>query len=83
MESAGFQDIVADCIPTTLHNASAADACGAAFAAGPVALAYSRFDTTMRVEAEADYLASIEAYRTGETYDVPGEFVVARGINAA
>ena len=83
MESAGFQDIAADRIPTTLHYASAADACGAAFAGGPVALAYSRFDDTMRVDAEADYLASIEAYRTGETYDVPGEFVVARGINAA
>ena len=83
LEAAGFQDIVAERIPTTLHYTSAADACGAAFAGGPVALAYSRFDTAMRVEAEADYLASIEAYRTGETYDVPGEFVVARGINAA
>jgi ubiquinone/menaquinone biosynthesis C-methylase UbiE len=80
MEIAGFHEVIAERIPTTLHYESAADACGAAFAGGPVALAYSRFDDTTRAAAEQEYLASIEEFRCGESYDVPGEFVVACGV---
>jgi ubiquinone/menaquinone biosynthesis C-methylase UbiE len=83
MEAAGFRSVVAERIPTTLHYESAADACGAAFAGGPVALAYSRFDAATRAAAEAEYLASIEAFRRGGAYAVPGEFVVAFGLPAA
>ena len=46
---------------------------------GPVALAYSRFSEKMKKEAEADYLASIEPFKKGEGYFVPGEFVVTIG----
>ena len=35
----------------------------AAFVGGPVAMAYSRFDETMRNEAHAEYLASIAAFK--------------------
>jgi hypothetical protein len=66
-------------IPTVLEYASADDALGAAFAGGPVALAYSRFDDATRADAHADYLASIAPFRAGEGYRIPGEFVVARG----
>lgn len=83
MDQAGFQDIVVEHMPTTLHYDSASDACGAAFAGGPVALAYSRFDETTRAAAEQEYLASIAAFRRGEAYDVPGEFVIARGVRPA
>ena len=83
MEMAGFHGLVVERLPTTLHYASAADACGAAFAGGPVALAYSRFDDATRAAAEQEYLASIEEFRRGESYEVPGEFVVASGVRTA
>lgn len=79
MEAAGFEDVTTERIETTLRYASGEDACGAAFAGGPVALAYSRFDAQTRAEAHADYLATIEPYRDGAGYAIPGEFVVARG----
>lgn len=79
MQSAGFTDFTSRRISTVLHYESAADACGAAFAGGPVALASSRFDAATREAAHADYLASIDRWRTGEQLDVPGEFVVCRG----
>jgi ubiquinone/menaquinone biosynthesis C-methylase UbiE len=78
-ESAGYTKISVERVPTRLHYDSAEDACGAAFAGGPVALAYSRFDDETRDEAHREYLASIEAYRDGDRYAIPGEFVVVRG----
>ena len=83
MELAGFSSVIVERIPTTLAYASGADACGAAFAGGPVALAYSRFDAPTREAAEAEYLASLAPYRRGNAFEVPGEFVVARGVRAA
>ena len=79
LEEAGFEDVSSERIPSVLHYESPEDACGAAFEGGPVALAYSRFDEATRAAARAEYLASIEACRNGRAYDVPGEFVVARG----
>ena len=83
MGLAGFRDVVAERIPTTLAYASGEDACGAAFDGGPVALSHSRFDAPTRAEAETEYLASLAPYRRGDAYEVPGEFVVARGTRAA
>jgi ubiquinone/menaquinone biosynthesis C-methylase UbiE len=79
LEAAGFTGIVTDRISTILHYDSWEDACSAAFAGGPVALAYSRFDDETRDEAHRDYRDSIEPYRTGERYEIPGEFVIVRG----
>ena len=79
MESAGFADIQTDRLSTTLEYDSADDAVGAAFAGGPVAMAYSRFDERTREEAHADYLESIKPFARGAGYAIPGEFVVARG----
>jgi ubiquinone/menaquinone biosynthesis C-methylase UbiE len=76
---AGFQAVRAERIRTLLRYNSGDDACGAAFAGGPVALAYSRFDDQVRAEAHAEYLASIEPYRTSAGYEIPGEFVVVAG----
>lgn len=66
-----------DC-PSGFRTA-AEDAIGAAFAGGPVALAYSRFDERTRASAHQDYLTSIEGWRRGSEYDWPGEFVIAHG----
>jgi ubiquinone/menaquinone biosynthesis C-methylase UbiE len=78
-EDAGFDRVESERLATTLHYESAEEACGAAFAGGPVALAYSRFDDETRARAHAEYLASIEPYRHGTAYDVPGEFVLTFG----
>jgi hypothetical protein len=64
---------------TVLEYASAEEACGAAFAGGPVALAYVHCDAPTRQEAHAAYLAAIEPYRRGSGYAIPGEFVITSG----
>jgi ubiquinone/menaquinone biosynthesis C-methylase UbiE len=79
MTSAGFTHVTEDRLNTTLEYDSADEAVGAAFAGGPVALAYARFDEGTRESAHAEYLASIEPYRAGDGYRIPGEFVVVRG----
>lgn len=76
---AGFASVSSERISTILYYDSPEDACGAAFAGGPVALAYSRFDDKTRDEAHRDYLDSIEPFRNGNGYEIPGEFVVAIG----
>ncbi|MEP7366055.1 MAG: methyltransferase domain-containing protein [Acidobacteriota bacterium] len=81
MTAAGLENIEVERIATRLEYGTAADAIGAAFYGGPVALAYSRFDEQTRLEAHAEYLATIEPYRTGDGYSIPGEFVVARGTS--
>ena len=79
MEQAGFARVETHRLATTLSYDSADDAIGAAFAGGPVAMAYSRFDGPTRDEAHAEYLASIAPFARGAGYEIPGEFVVARG----
>jgi ubiquinone/menaquinone biosynthesis C-methylase UbiE len=79
-EQAGFTEVVEERLMAPMAYDSAVEALGAAFAGGPVALAYSRFDRRTRDEAHAEYLASIEPYRNGAGYSIPGEFVVTRGL---
>jgi ubiquinone/menaquinone biosynthesis C-methylase UbiE len=79
MESAGFDDIQLERLVKPLDYASAEDAIGAAFVGGPVALAYAHFDEDTRDEAHAEYLRTIDPYRRGKGYSIPGEFVAAVG----
>jgi hypothetical protein len=62
-----------------LNYSSDEDAYGAAFAGGPVALAYHKFSDQVKNEAHIEYLDSIKPFRQGTGYAVPGEFVVAIG----
>ena len=78
-QAAGFTDIASERLQTVLSYASAEVACGAAFAGGPVALAYAHFNTPTRQAAEAAYLAAIAPYRQGSGYAIPGEFVITSG----
>ncbi|MFO1069545.1 MAG: methyltransferase domain-containing protein [Geminicoccaceae bacterium] len=73
----GFADIEATRLRTVLAYPSADAALAAVFRGGPVALAYSRFDAATRAAVHAEYLDSIAAYRSGDGYRIPGEFVVA------
>lgn len=79
MQAAGFMDVTSRRINTVLHYDSPEEACGAAFAGGPVALAYSRFDEPMRAAVHAEYLSSIEPWRNAWAFNIPGEFVVCYG----
>jgi ubiquinone/menaquinone biosynthesis C-methylase UbiE len=78
-ENAGFSAVRSERISTTLEYGSGEEACVAAFVGGPVAMAYSRFDDNAREGAHAEYLQSIDAYRRGSGYAMPGEFVVTIG----
>lgn len=75
---AGFAAAHSERLSTELLYESGDAAADAAFAGGPVAMAYSRFDDVTRESARADYLASIAQYRDGDAYRIPGEFVVTR-----
>jgi ubiquinone/menaquinone biosynthesis C-methylase UbiE len=79
-KNVGFTDITLTKIDTQLSYTSAEEACEAAFLGGPVAMAYARFDEPTRQEAKAAYIASIESFKTGNSYKIPGEFVVCSGI---
>ena len=79
LRAAGLVDVQSSHAPTTIHYADADAACDAAFLSGPVALAYSRFDETTRLSVRAEYLASLEPWRDGERFDIPGTFVIASG----
>ena len=79
MEVLGYRNLQAARLTTELEYDSADAALGAAFIGGPVAMAYSRFDGATRNAAHAEYLASIEPWRDGAGYRIPGEFVVVRG----
>jgi ubiquinone/menaquinone biosynthesis C-methylase UbiE len=80
MEAAGFTGVISHRLSSVLRYGTADEACGAAFAGGPVALAYSRFDAATRELAHAAYLDSIAPWRRGDGYEVPGEFVIAGGV---
>lgn len=79
MERTGLENVEFRRISTTLRYGSPEEALAAAFDGGPVAMAYSRFDETTRSETHREYLDSIAPYRTGDGYEIPGEFVGARG----
>jgi ubiquinone/menaquinone biosynthesis C-methylase UbiE len=80
---AGLTDVVTERMHTRLDWASPDEASGAAFIGGPVALAYSRFDDETRQAVQNDYLKSIEPWRSGAGYQVPGEFVIVSGRRRA
>jgi len=77
--AAGFADVREERISVPIVFPTADAAIGAAFIGGPVALAHSRFDDPARESAYAEYLTSIEMYRQGEAFHVPGEFVAVVG----
>jgi ubiquinone/menaquinone biosynthesis C-methylase UbiE len=77
--TAAFTRIECRRLETRLNYAGGNQACEAAFVGGPVALAYSRFSEETRAQARADYLRSISPHRQGESYAIPGEFVIVAG----
>jgi len=74
--NAGLQVAVERRIADAMAYANADDACDAAFAGGPVALAWSRFDAQARARVRARYVQAIEPWRVAHGYRIPAEFVV-------
>lgn len=79
MAQAGFGDIAERRLSTTLSFPSPAALLAAVIDGGAVAMAAKRFDAATRAEVDAEFLASVEGYRAGAGYAIPGEFVVASG----
>jgi ubiquinone/menaquinone biosynthesis C-methylase UbiE len=75
--AAGFTSIREERFPQLLPYQNDEDACGAAFAGGPVALAYHKFSNEIKSEVHREYLDSISSWKTNSGYAVPGEFVIA------
>lgn len=82
LAAAGFADISLERLSVKLHFDSAEEALMAAFAGGPVALAYQKFDDRIRGQAHEEYLSSITPFQNKSAYDIPGEFVIGRGVKA-
>lgn len=60
----------------SLDYPDAAEACAAAFAGGPVAMAWSRFDATVRERVQSRYIDAIAPWRDGDGYRVAAEYVI-------
>ena len=76
LTTSGFNNLNIETINTILHYNSDGDACGAAFAGGPVALAYDKFSDEVKNEVHLEYLESIKDYKTADGYNIPGEFQI-------
>ncbi len=74
---AGFKEVRDERLDVTLTFEGAHELCMAVFAGGPVSLAYSRFSAEVKEQVHAEFLNSVEPYRRGERFDIPGEFVFA------
>jgi ubiquinone/menaquinone biosynthesis C-methylase UbiE len=79
-KAAGYTKIREKRISAILQYDTAGQACGAAFSGGPVALAYNKFSAEEKEAVHKEYLLSIDRYKIGDGYEVPGEFVIALGI---
>ena len=79
-DAADFSKLSSEKMNVDLEYDSDDDACGAAFAGGPVALAYNKFSEDVKEAVHAEYIDSIKAFKNKNTYLVPGEFVIVKGI---
>jgi ubiquinone/menaquinone biosynthesis C-methylase UbiE len=79
-DAASFKEVSSERMNVELEYDSDEDAYGAAFAGGPVALAYNKFSEDVKKEVQAEYIDSIKLYKNINRYLVPGEFVIVKGI---
>jgi ubiquinone/menaquinone biosynthesis C-methylase UbiE len=82
-EAAGFQDLSTDRFNVDLHYKSDEEAIIGAFLGGAVALAYRKFDEQTKAEVHQEYIDSIQPYKKGTSYEIPGEFVIVKGHKPA
>lgn len=82
MQQLSFVEISKERFGTELHFEDDEHACVSAFLGGAVALAYQKFDEQTKEEVHQEYLESIQQFRNGTGYKVPGEFVIARATKS-
>jgi SAM-dependent methyltransferase len=82
-ENAGYEKVTVKTITASLSFESPDDACGAAFAGGPVALVYHKFSDQIKSEVHHEYLESISTFKKNGGYEIPGEFVIGKAYNPA
>jgi len=70
--SAGFDKMASHRLDSALEHSSDDEACDAAFVAGPVALAWSRFDAPTRARVRERYLQALQSARVGRDLDITG-----------
>jgi ubiquinone/menaquinone biosynthesis C-methylase UbiE len=78
-EGAGLTDVRVERIDTLIRHRDLDEACAAALLAGPLALAWSRFDAGERSAVRDEYAESIRPFRQDDGYAIPAQFVVATG----
>lgn len=76
----GLTTISENRFTVNLHFRNKEQACKAAFLGGAVALAYQKFNDKTKKEVRREFILTIEQYRIGLSYDVPGEFVIVSGV---
>jgi len=77
LERAGFVDAREERVNVVLRWATEEEACAAIFDGGPGAFPFSIFPDEVRRAVCDEYIASLEAYRLGEGFEAPAEFVYA------
>jgi len=80
MRAAGFSDIREQRTEMMLKFNNDEQLLRAKIDGGAVALAAKRFDGETRRSVNHDFLASVSAFRNGQGYEIPGEFVIASGL---
>jgi ubiquinone/menaquinone biosynthesis C-methylase UbiE len=81
--AAGFSGIEERRIAVPSAFASQGELLTALLDGGPVALAARRFTAGIRSQVERELLASVAPHRLDDgSYDVPGEFVIVKGVKA-
>ena len=76
LERVGFTKVDVSRLSVTLDFGSDEAVCEDAFRGGPIALAYDRFDEDTRKQVKSEYLESLKHFYDGNSYKVPGEFVL-------
>ncbi|MEQ9261217.1 MAG: class I SAM-dependent methyltransferase [Roseovarius sp.] len=79
MRQAGFSEFEERRLSVTIRFPSDAALLEAVIDGGAVAMAAKRFDPAVRAEVDAEFLASVAAFRMPQGYAIPGEFVIATG----
>lgn len=82
-EEAGLTVCSEERIHCLLEYPDASQACEAALLGGPVALAWSRFDQSTRARVCERYLQTLQPWRAGAGFALPGEFVVVHAAAPA
>lgn len=83
LEQAGFVDAQEVRVNTIISWRNREEACAAIFDGGPGAYPYSMFPEEVRREVCDEFIATLEAYRSGGGFEAPVEFVYATARRAS